>query len=193
MRGPRKTLKRAALCAITVVGMALMPGRAGAAPASQDSVNGVGTADFFDFYIDARSGPNGESPTGDAFFVNSLESFSGPVTCLAVSGNVATLNIDDADDGVVTAEVVDNSASGNPDTLIVAPGRGRSPGDCSPLDSGQVQQVIGGDILVVDAVSARPTSKQQCKGGGWRALTDDQGRPFRNQGQCVRFVVSRRR
>jgi hypothetical protein len=33
-----------------------------------------------------------------------------------------------------------------------------------------------------------PTSKKQCKKGGWRKLTDSNGRPFKNQGQCVKFV-----
>jgi hypothetical protein len=38
-----------------------------------------------------------------------------------------------------------------------------------------------------------PTSKAACKSGGWRNLADDQDQPFRNQGQCVSFVVSRRK
>ena len=37
-----------------------------------------------------------------------------------------------------------------------------------------------------------PQSKADCKHGGWRDLADDQGRPFRNQGQCVSFVVAHR-
>jgi hypothetical protein len=32
-----------------------------------------------------------------------------------------------------------------------------------------------------------PTSKDQCKQGGWRAFPQ-----FRNQGQCVSFVTSRK-
>jgi hypothetical protein len=34
-----------------------------------------------------------------------------------------------------------------------------------------------------------PTDKDQCKNGGWRNLADDQGQPFKNQGQCVSFVM----
>jgi hypothetical protein len=41
--------------------------------------------------------------------------------------------------------------------------------------------------------SATPATKAACKQGGWRSLADDQGQPFRNQGQCVKFVVARRR
>jgi hypothetical protein len=33
-----------------------------------------------------------------------------------------------------------------------------------------------------------PTNKEQCKKGGWKELTDSNGNPFKNQGQCVRFV-----
>ena len=32
-----------------------------------------------------------------------------------------------------------------------------------------------------------PTSKEQCKDGGFANLTDDQGNPFSNQGRCVAF------
>jgi hypothetical protein len=34
-----------------------------------------------------------------------------------------------------------------------------------------------------------PTDKNQCKDGGWQNLADDQGEPFKNQGQCVSFVM----
>jgi hypothetical protein len=37
-----------------------------------------------------------------------------------------------------------------------------------------------------------PTNKQQCKNGGWRELTDSSGTPFKNQGQCVKFVETGR-
>ncbi|MCA1702094.1 MAG: hypothetical protein LC808_02010 [Actinobacteria bacterium] len=33
-----------------------------------------------------------------------------------------------------------------------------------------------------------PTSKDQCKDGNWRILTDEQGKSFKNQGQCVSWV-----
>ena len=47
----------------------------------------------------------------------------------------------------------------------------------------------GFDIIVATApVTFRALTKQECKKNGWRTLTDTQGRPFRNQGQCIRFV-----
>lgn len=36
-----------------------------------------------------------------------------------------------------------------------------------------------------------PPSKEACKEGGWQNYTDDQGRPFANQGDCVSFVAGR--
>lgn len=35
-----------------------------------------------------------------------------------------------------------------------------------------------------------PTSADQCKHDGWQALTDSQGTPFKNQGDCVSFVAT---
>lgn len=36
-------------------------------------------------------------------------------------------------------------------------------------------------------LSNEPTSKDQCKDGGWQNLTDANGNPFKNQGQCVSY------
>lgn len=33
-----------------------------------------------------------------------------------------------------------------------------------------------------------PTTKEDCKDGGWQVLVDDNGDGFRNQGQCIQFV-----
>jgi hypothetical protein len=38
-----------------------------------------------------------------------------------------------------------------------------------------------------------PTSRANCKHGGWRNLANARGRPFRNQGRCVSYVVTHRR
>jgi len=35
-----------------------------------------------------------------------------------------------------------------------------------------------------------PTSADQCKDGGWQGLTDNNGTPFKNQGDCVSFVAT---
>jgi len=36
-----------------------------------------------------------------------------------------------------------------------------------------------------------PRDKDDCKDGGYRDLTDDNGQPFKNQGQCIKFANSR--
>ena len=62
---------------------------------------------------------------------------------------------------------------------IVLTGTSRGPG------------VIGDVFVMTGALTvppAVPTDKDQCKHGGWQNLGDDQGEPFRNQGQCVSFV-----
>jgi hypothetical protein len=41
------------------------------------------------------------------------------------------------------------------------------------------------DYVVHDAPTV-PTSKDQCKNGGWR----NHGATFKNQGQCVSFVAT---
>jgi hypothetical protein len=33
-----------------------------------------------------------------------------------------------------------------------------------------------------------PTGKNACKQGGWQSLTDGEGNPFKNQGQCVSYT-----
>jgi hypothetical protein len=35
-----------------------------------------------------------------------------------------------------------------------------------------------------------PTSKDACKGSGWKSFTDSNGNLFKNQGQCVSYVAS---
>jgi hypothetical protein len=54
-----------------------------------------------------------------------------------------------------------------------------------------------GAVLMANALThssgARvPTTRADCMHGGWRDLVDDQGRQFRNQGDCVRFVLRHR-
>ncbi|MDP9335458.1 MAG: hypothetical protein M3Q30_19425 [Actinomycetota bacterium] len=51
-------------------------------------------------------------------------------------------------------------------------------------------------LLVVPSTAAGavnstslPSSARACLGGGWRSLSDAQGRPFQNQGKCVAFML----
>jgi hypothetical protein len=182
-----------------IVGVALaLPSTSNAAPPSppptQDSVTltgGPAEVGFFTFTvlaIDATSGPSGEDPSGQVdFFVfpdtGSTVHIQGPVTCLAVTGNTATINVEDQIQsvfGIVTVQVVDDQL----DTFDALP-IGRAPTDCSPPPPSGLPTALfagTGDITVVDA-QPPPTNKEQCKKGGWRNFPQ-----FKNQGQCVAFV-----
>jgi hypothetical protein len=176
-----------AAAAIGVAVLLALPGVAGAQVPTQDSVvltGGPAQAGIFNFItVDATSGPSGESPTGQVRFdVLGLFNLGGPVTCLAVSGNTATINFQDQTGGfgLVTVQVLD----GQPDTFDAAP-TGRAPTDCAPLPpTGVGGPLTGGDIVVVDAPPL-PTSKEQCKNVGWRNFGI-----FKNQGDCVSFVAT---
>ena len=177
--------------AAVVAGALALPGVSGAQPpppSAQDSV--VLTApgaspvagEFILFTINATSGPSGENPTGQVSFwvFGGVLQIGGPVTCLAVNGNTATINIRDQGSlsgAIVTIQVVDDQ----PDTFDAIPNV-RAPTDCSPLPpSGLGGPLSTGDITVVDAPPL-PTTKAQCKNGGWRQFG------FKNQGLCVAFV-----
>jgi hypothetical protein len=166
---------------------AVLASSAAAQVPAQDSVSGSGVArtsgtdTTFDFEIDARSGPSGENPTGQVTFRFTTDGsifFSGPVTCLAVNGNFAILSVATLQFQAVGLEVTD-SPSGD---LIRGIPTGTS--SCSPLGSAVNFEVISGDVVVTDA-RALPTSKDQCKNGGWRTYG-----VFKNQGDCVSFVAT---
>ena len=88
------------LALAAVVAAVAVPAAPAHTPAG-DSVTGSGTAgetraDVFLFQIDAHSGPSGENPTGSALITPGEigQPFGGPITCLAVNGNVATFNFE---------------------------------------------------------------------------------------------------
>jgi hypothetical protein len=182
--------------AIAGVGFAVPSGAATQLPPpspTQDSVvlsepTFVGDPSFPTIHVNAlsaRSGPSGENPTGhgevNARGIGLL--FSGPATCLAVRGNSATINFEDQATELAGTIFTVQVTDGQPDTLGLAP-PGRAPTDCSPSPFGEAP-ILTGDITVVDAEPLPPpTSKDQCKAGGWEQFG------FKNQGQCVAFVQS---
>jgi hypothetical protein len=147
-----------------------------------------------------ESGPAGENTTGTvqfAFGVGFARSFIGSrATCLKVTGNAAVIGFTGElrspilDSPVVgSARVADlGGAASSQDTFDVRfdftsqpqPG----PTDCSftfgNFGSSGVNDL--GDIVVTDA-QPFPTSKEQCKNGGWRNFPG-----FKNQGDCVNFL-----
>jgi hypothetical protein len=182
-------MRRRTLFVSAVIGAVLaLPGVAGAQTPTHDSVTltgGPGQANFFSaITISATSGPSGENPTGRVSFTAlGRVNIGGPVTCLAVRGNSATINIQDPSFGIFTVQVVDNQPDSFDALLVV----GRAATDCSPVAPTTVGGPLSiGDILVVDAPPL-PTSKQQCKHGGWAQYG------FKNQGQCIKFVTHQAR
>ena len=178
----RKALPLATVLAIA--GALVLPSVSSAQAPTQDSVVGSGTADFWGaFEIDVRSGPSGENPTGNVSF-DFPQIVPGSVSCLAVRDNVATFNVQSTGFGLITFEVTDNAGLGTADVIRGIP-TGRSASDCSPLTEGAVSGSVNtGDLVVVDAPPL-PTSKEQCKRGGWQAYG-----VFKNQGDCVSFVAT---
>jgi hypothetical protein len=177
----KRTLVAVLSLLIVALGVSASPA---AGQLSGDSVTGSGTAGPFSFAFDVHSGPSGENPTGTAetSLTSNPSIFArGPVTCLAVQGNHAVIGIanDSGSVGVGTLiEVTDD-----PDTLVFSI-RPAPPTDCSTGVDSEVAPVSSGDIAITDT-AALPTTKEQCKKGGWRSFG-----VFKNQGDCVSFVAT---
>jgi len=162
------------------VGVALLSNAPGVAQAaSQDSVSGGGVSPESycngSIDIDVQSAPSGENPTGH---LTCGTLFGGPPTCLNVQGNVALLTVVDDLFGTVSVRITDAGPTG--DTIEAYP----TPGGCPGALPRYLPIAFSGDISVVDAKTP-PTSKDQCRNGGWRSYGE-----FRNQGDCVSFVAT---
>jgi hypothetical protein len=166
---------------VVVFGSALVPGPPSGANPVFDNID-----------IRTASGPSGESPSGRvSFFLIPAGNFVGSqtadnVNCLAVNGNRAIIGFRDEilDPGQQwTAEVVDNGPPNSGlDTFAAFPQLG--PGGPCQAPSDPAEIVNPGDVAVRDAPPF-PTSKEQCKNGGWRNFPG-----FKNQGDCVSFVAT---
>lgn len=151
--------------------------------ALHDMVTATGSGTYLTFIaFNVQSGPSGENPTGTATWgVPGDHTYIGPVTCLAVSGNTAIVNVDAVVFGLVTVTLTDNGGDGQ-DSVKMSSEIPRSPTDCSPPAFNGINDTLtNGRVTVVDA-PALPTLKLQCKHGGWARFG------FANQGQCIRSV-----
>jgi hypothetical protein len=189
------------LGALTATALALATTTSAAAPPLVIEDSAVGSAiiliEFRGVTFDARSGPSGENPSGHASAgVRSTYAVSGPVTCLWVSGNRATIGFA-VEEGLFPPGhgghfifVEDNGSPGAGRDLANDVPLSYPPTVCPPATDEDLvpfpfipvrpQPIQAGDVTVHD--STAPTSKEQCKHGGYRALG------FENQGQCVAFV-----
>jgi hypothetical protein len=76
--------------------------------------------------------------------------------------------------------------------IVPAQGTGRFAGATGELvldgafgiGASQFHGTVDGTIHV----PLTPTTKDDCKDGGWRDFTDDEGHPFKNQGECIAFL-----
>jgi hypothetical protein len=166
------------ILAVAGMGAAIgLPGVSSAQVPAGDSVTGSGTSSIpgcnGPVQVDAHSGPSGENPTGQ---VDCGTLFSGPVTCLNVNGNVALLTVQSSAFGPVGVRIRDLPTG---DTLEGFPGDG-----CPTPLSFYTDLQFSGDLVVVDG-RALPTSKDECKQGGWQSFG-----VFKNQGDCVSFVAT---
>jgi hypothetical protein len=174
----------------TVMALPSTSSAAPPAPTFQASVSVTeAPAVFGGFYfvdeLSATSGPNGENPTGEVAFNLGHQIFdAGPITCLAVSSNSATLNYVSARFfQIVTLHVVDDIPTRPPgfdDTFSGFLFLGRAPTDCSPTQEAGFGLGFG-DITVVDA-KPPPTTPGQCRNGGWEEFG------FNNEGLCIAYV-----
>ena len=206
-------MKRLVVLAIaTVVAAVAVPAASAQTPVG-DSVTGRACDPVFPgdpcefttfFQVDARSGPSGENPAGTAAWGfragAQLLGDSGPVSCLAVSGNTAIVGFSGLRPfGRTLVRVVDGGGSPGADSFeavtqaslgLVFP---IPPPDCSSFPPGPAGDAeFGrsgrnevGDIVVHDA-QPLPISKDQCKNGGWKTYG-----VFKNQGDCVSFVATK--
>jgi hypothetical protein len=199
------------LALATVVATVAVPAASAQTPAG-DSVTGkicdlvfgsepCELATFFE--ADARSGPSGENPAGTAAWGTraGTQRFgdSGPVSCLAVSGNTAIVGFSGLRPfGRTLVRVIDGGGTPGADSFEAVTQASLGlvfaipPPDCSSFPPGPAGDVeFGrsgvnelGDIVVIDG-RPLPTTKEQCRNGGWNTFG-----VFKNQGDCVSFVAT---
>jgi hypothetical protein len=162
-----------------------VPGVAGAQAPTQDAVvASIKEPGFIGAFIDVNvvSGPSGENPTGTVSYRSPVfHSFDAAPVCLKVTGNQATIvavGPSPSDGEVIKLTVVDEAPGLNLDR--VGSRRFSDPAGVT-CDSPLAVGPVFGSVTVTDA-QPFPTSKDQCKNGGYASFS------FKNQGECVASV-----
>ena len=187
------------VAAVAGATLALPAASAAQAPVGQDSV--TGTVVFLEdpcsnkfvcgsqTWVEANSGPSGESPTGSvAVQIITSEgpgpSFDGRVTCLSVEGNRATVGADffSGPPGPQLLHIEDNGGVGQ--DRFFSESVPSAPAQCpAPLPAGSGPLVANGDFTVVDAKpKPRFFTLAECRLGGWARIG------FKSRRQCNNFV-----
>jgi hypothetical protein len=103
------------------------------------------------------------------------------------AGHIALLKLQSTQGafiGLVSMRITDNSGSTTPDRIQSTAASGASNECASPEPSYILPSIVtSGDIVVTDAAPPLPTSKEQCKNGGWQDFAVS-----KNQGDCISFV-----
>jgi hypothetical protein len=187
---------------LSVLAVAALPVAANAQPApgqqsaESPSFFAIGFP-VFSGSFNAVSDAGGANPSGQvSYFLGagptSGESVSATVVCLSVSGNAAVIGFQGTSvrplqpPVPVVGELV-VADNGPADSLVDTVGlseRATGVANCAAPGPISLERPVAGDVIVHPP--AVPTSKDQCKNGGWRNF----GSTFKNQGDCVSFVAT---
>jgi hypothetical protein len=167
--------------------------------ASGDGISPLENTPAFHFSAVGGPGTAGGGATGTMLYLDNrpggAPTIVADVKCLFVSGNRATVvglitgsSIPPPEAGSVgdhmTFFVEDNGSPGAGQDRWLAVFGAASETSCTHFTLGP--PIAAGEISVtVPSTPTTPTSKQQCKKGGWRRFTSPS---FKNQGQCVAYV-----
>src|SRR5581483_123663 len=164
---------------LALLGLMVVPSASNAAQLDTVTVTGNALSLYSNINITAQSGTAGQNPSGHVSLNIGAAIIAGPVTSLMVTENVALIGIASNQFGPQFVKVVDNGGHGA-DTICVWSG---APPDCTMVLDGEVfdvtSQLSNGRAVVFDAPDL-PTTKAECKNGGWRDFEQ-----FKNQGACV--------
>ena len=96
-----------------------------------------------------------------------------------------------APDGTVTGVGTGSGFEGSEPPFAVTAGTGRYAGITGTITFSPDYGVPVVHLTASGTVSFGPpfpTTRDDCKHEGWRNVVNDQGQPFKNQGQCINFV-----
>jgi hypothetical protein len=166
------------------------------------------------FIVEAQSGPSGENPTGTVQWAiggGAGLGWGGSVTCLAVRDSTAVIGFSGTHNPgfempihpvtglirVADGGGVESGLDSFEWAETLGPAGGApipGPSDCSAFPGPFARSIWSppggvvndfGDLIVIDTQPPLPTTKEQCKDGGWRNFP-----VFKNQGDCVSFVAT---
>jgi hypothetical protein len=133
-----------------------------------------------------------DSETDQTLTPNSLNTFTPATPIPVTAGDLIGLRVD----GPVLCQALILDASNFPSTTDSFAYRfGATPavgGTALMTRVPSYQLNIAASVYVAapPPPTTIPTSTDQCKHGGWQGLTDSNGTPFKNQGDCVSFVAT---